>query len=138
MNAIRWAALIAVLVIGVTSALAQEKIDPSKLEKPRIEDLLTSTLEGMSGKEVILSRVALPPNTSLPKHWHPGEEFAYIIQGGLSVNIEGAGEQTLGKGDVGKVALKKIHSAKSGDDGVILLVFRVHEQGHPGRVLVDN
>ena len=138
MNVIRTIILVAILIGGIVPAAAHEADDIKNLDKPKVEDLLTSTLEGISGKEVILSRVALPPNSSLPKHWHPGEEFAYVIQGSLTVNFEGEGERTLGKGEVGKVPFKKIHSAKTGEKGAVLLVFRVHEQGQPGRVLVDN
>lgn len=138
MNIIPLVALVAILTNGAASAVAHEVVEANKIDKPKVEDLLTSSLEGISGKEVILSHVALPPNTSLPNHWHPGEEFAYIIQGSVTVNIEGENEQTLGEGDVGKVPLKKIHAAKSGENGATLLVFRVHEQGQPGRVLVDN
>ena len=47
-------------------------------EGPKIENLLKEKLEGVAGTEVVLSKVQIPPNTSLPKHWHPGEEFAYV------------------------------------------------------------
>ena len=41
---------------------------------PKLENLLRSQLEGVRDTEVIVSRVTIPPNTTLPKHWHPGEE----------------------------------------------------------------
>ena len=41
------------------------------------------------------------------------------------------------KGDVVKVPLKKVHTAITGDEGATVLVFRVHEQGEPERVLVE-
>lgn len=47
------------------------------------DNLLVSQLVGAENTEVVVSRVTVPPNTTLPKHWHPGEEFAYILEGSL-------------------------------------------------------
>lgn len=44
---------------------------------------------------------------------------------------------TAKKGQVVKVPLKQVHTAITADEGVTLLVFRVHEQGEPERVPVD-
>ena len=38
---------------------------------------MSSRLEGVEGTEVIVSHVTIP-NTSLPKHWHPGEELTTV------------------------------------------------------------
>ncbi|WP_241905702.1 cupin domain-containing protein [Vibrio breoganii] len=65
------------------------------------ETLLSSLLEGAPGTEVIVSRVTIPPNTSLPKHWHPGEEFAYIIEGSVTLWQKGKQDVLLTKGGSG-------------------------------------
>ena len=51
---------------------------------------------------------------------------------------EGAPAVTVGAGEVVKVPYKVVHTASTGDDGVTLVAFRVHEQGQPERVLVDE
>ncbi|MFA0049522.1 cupin domain-containing protein [Vibrio breoganii] len=101
------------------------------------ETLLSSLLEGAPGTEVIVSRVTIPPNTSLPKHWHPGEEFAYIIDGSVTLWQKGKQDVLLTKGQVAKVPLKQVHTAKTGDEGVTVIVFRVHEKGKPERVKAE-
>ncbi|MEZ9896116.1 cupin domain-containing protein [Vibrio breoganii] len=101
------------------------------------ETLLSSLLEGAPGTEVIVSRVTIPPNMSLPKHWHPGEEFAYIIQGSVTLWQKGKQDVLLTKGQVAKVPLKQVHTAKTGDEGVTIIVFRVHEKGKPERVKAE-
>ncbi|MGI9363947.1 MAG: cupin domain-containing protein [Rhizobiaceae bacterium] len=139
MKTIRFSILSAILFAATLSvSMAHEDHQKNKVDKPKIEDLMTSVLEGTDGVEVILSHVALPPNTALPKHWHPGEEFAYVLQGSITLLLEGKGEKVFSAGEVGKVPLKHIHSARSGSNGVTILVFRVHEQGKPGRVLVKE
>ena len=102
-----------------------------------LESLLSAQLEGVDGTEVIVSRVVLPPNTSLHKHWHPGEEFVYVLEGSVILHRDGKDDITLSEGEVGKVALKEIHSAESTEQGTRALVFRVHEHGQPERVIVD-
>lgn len=68
---------------------------------------------------------------------HVYREFAYVLEGTVSLWLEGATSPPLKKGDVARVPLKRVHTAMSGDEGATLLVFRVHEKGQPERVLVD-
>lgn len=103
----------------------------------KLENLMKSQLEGVNGTEVIVSHVTIPPHTSLPKHWHPGEEFAYILDGSVTLWQKGKKDIVGKKGDVIKVPLKQVHTAVTKDEAVTILVFRVHEQGKPERVKVD-
>ncbi|MEE8379502.1 MAG: cupin domain-containing protein [Gammaproteobacteria bacterium] len=105
--------------------------------KPKLENLLSTPLEGVKNTEVIVSRVSIPPNTTLPKHWHPGEEFAYIIDGSVTLWQKGKADTLGKKGDVVKVPLKQIHTASTQNEGAVVLVFRVHETGKPERIKVD-
>ena len=107
-------------------------------EKPNISTLLSGQLERVEGTEFIVSRVQIPPNTSLPKHWHPGEEFVYVVKGQVTLWQEGKDELIFTHGDAGKVPLKRIHTARAGDEGVDLIVFRIHEKGKPERVLTGE
>ena len=101
------------------------------------KNLLTSPLAAEENTEVVVSEVTLPPNKALPKHWHPGEEFAYIIEGSLTIWMENQGEKKYNKGDTCVVPLKKVHSVRTSDEGVRVLVFRVHEKGLEERYLVE-
>lgn len=103
----------------------------------KIEDLFKEKLEGVEGTEVVVSRVTIPANTSLPKHWHPGEEFAYILEGSVVLWQKGKPDVIGKKGDVLKVPLNQIHTAMTKEESTTILVFRVHELGKPGRTLVE-
>lgn len=127
-----------IVVSAVPVAIAHEAPKTTDLKAPKIQDLLTNALEASDGLEVIVSHVALPPNVTLPKHWHPGEEIAYILQGSVTLLLEGQGEKEFAAGEVGVVPLRAVHTARSGDEGATIIVFRVHTKGEPGRTLVDK
>jgi quercetin dioxygenase-like cupin family protein len=122
------------------SAFAHEKSTDApgaKAPQAKLENLTRTALEGAEGIEVIVSRVTIPPHTALPKHWHPGEEFAYLIEGSITLWQEGRDDTVFHAGDVGVVPLRQVHTAITGDMGATLIVFRVHEQGQPERILVE-
>ena len=118
------------LALATSTVLAEQTNN-----KPTIAILLADDLARVEDTEIRMSRVHIPPNMSLPKHWHPGEEFVYVIEGQVTLWREGKESLVFSAGDAGKVSLKQIHTAISGDEGVDLVVFRVHEKGQPERVL---
>lgn len=120
------------LVLAGNLALAGEPA------APKLENLLTSPLAGVDTREVIVSRVSIPANTRLPVHWHPGEEFAYIIEGSVTLWQQGKKDIHGKKGDVIKVPFKQVHTAETSDEAAVILVVRIHEPGQPGRVLVQK
>ncbi len=134
---------IGLTAVGCTTTPAEGESSKSKAvpagvkQELKLENLLSAQLEGVTGTEVIVSRVTIPANTSLPKHWHPGEEFAYILEGSVVLWQKGKEDVIGKKGDVVKVPLKQIHTAMTKDEGATILVFRVHEQGKPERIKVD-
>lgn len=129
-------ALLALLLVGGCEVLPSQV--PSANDRPGLvlTNLMTSELEGVDDTEVVVSHVTIPPHTSLSKHWHPGEEFAYVLEGSVTLWRQGKPDIVGRVGDVVKVPLKQIHTAITHEDGVKLLVFRVHEQGQPERVPV--
>ena len=118
-------------------ALILANVTPVRADEVKLETLLKTQREGVDGTEVIVSRVQIPANTSLPKHWHPGEEFVYILEGSVTLWQKDKKSIAGGTGEVVKVPLEQIHTGITGNEGASLLVFRVHEQGKPERVMVE-
>lgn len=127
----------AFLLAGLWFASISMADESSAVPATMLETLLSAQLEGIDGTEVIVSRVVMPPNASLPRHWHPGEEFAYVLEGSVILRRDGEEDVTASKGDVVKIPLKQVHMAVTTDQGATILVFRVHEHGKPERVLVE-
>lgn len=105
---------------------------------PSFADLGRDLLE-KADLEVVTSFVTLPPSFQLPPHRHPGEEFAYVVEGGIHYWQQGTdGERHMTAGSFAKVPLNAVHSIRTDDDqGAKLVVFRVHTPGAPERELVD-
>jgi quercetin dioxygenase-like cupin family protein len=104
----------------------------------KFTNLMREELETAEGLEVVVSLVEIPPNTRLPVHTHPGEEFAYVIEGALVLWQQGKDDIRVKAGDADKVALNQVHTTFTEDEGAKVLVFRVHTKGAPERILVDG
>ena len=140
------------LTTGLTAALAgcasAKKPAPSRPATPtsapptelKLENLAKIALaeEFIPGREVIVSYVEIPPNTEMDRHWHPGEEFHYYLEGDIEIRIDGEPAFQGTPGTVGHIPFEKMHTAVTGPAGGRALVFRVHTAGKPVRVLEDG
>ena len=131
----RYTILIIVLFISTSVLLPQNssKIPDSLI----IRTLLTTILDKdfTPDREVKVDYIELPPNTVLERHWHPGEEFHYYLEGEVEIKIEGESSIKGVPGTVGHVPYKKPHLAIAGKSGARILVFRVHTKGEPWRFI---
>ena len=102
----------------------------------KIENLLRSELQLDKGIEIIVSRVEIGPNFTLPKHYHPGEEFVYMLEGSATVWQQGKPDTQLVAGEAFKVPFEQVHTAMTSESSATALVFRVHKKGQPDRIPV--
>ena len=123
-------------LVGMYSIVGQAA-ESSPVASVQAENLLRESIAGIEGKEVIVSRVSFPPHTELPWHWHPGEEFFYVIEGSVTLKRRGEPDLPATQGDAQKIAPKIIHTGSTGEQGAELVIFRVHAAGEPERHLVD-
>jgi len=100
-------------------------------------NLMRAELESAEGLEVVVSLVEIPPETRLPVHTHPGEEFAYVIEGSLVLWQEGKDDIRVTAGEAERVPLAQVHTTFTEKEPAKILVFRVHKQGEPERILVE-
>jgi quercetin dioxygenase-like cupin family protein len=85
----------AVLIAG--SGLA---LHAAHAQQPGISrtDVLQHDL-GYADREVIQVRVDFEPGTAFPRHSHPGEEIAYVLEGTLEYEVDGKPPVTLKAGE---------------------------------------
>lgn len=97
---------------------------------PNPETLIDSPIEAISSHRAIMSRVTLPANTVLPRHFHPSEEYLYVISGATTLKIDGQPDVLLKAGMAHQIPAKAVHTAETGDTNSKVIVFRVHPKGH--------
>jgi quercetin dioxygenase-like cupin family protein len=119
------------LIVGAAMALT-----PTQPEGIRRIDLLKNDLS-TPGREVVQARVEIDPGVTSPKHWHPGEELVYVIEGTLEYQVEGKPPVTLKAGDVLYIPAGAVHLAKNvgKDNGAELATYFV-EKGKPLSTIV--
>ena len=101
---------------------------------PGSNEVLRSALAGTPGVEVIVSDVVIPPNGQVARHYHPGEEFLYLIEGSAIHVEEGKADLPLKAGDSYAIPPRAIHAPRGCPDGARAIVFRVHVAGQPERI----
>jgi len=135
--------ILTVLAVSIFISCSNEKKSQNFESKEdvvkslKIENLLRDSLGLAEGIEVVMSYIELPKNTTLPSHYHPGEEFVYLIQGSGELTLKDESKIIVKAGETVKVPLKHVHSFSSLHEDVKGVVFRVHEKGQPDRILVE-
>ena len=100
--------------------------------------MLRAPITISDGLEVIVSDVVIPPGATVPRHFHPGEEFVYVIEGS-AVHVEaGKLDQVLSAGDGYVIPPEAEHAPRGGPDGARAIVFRVHKDGLPERINIGE
>jgi quercetin dioxygenase-like cupin family protein len=90
------------------------------------------------GREVIQNRVDIFPEAPAVRHWHPGEEIIYILDGTLEYDIDGQEPLTVSAGDALTVPAETVHSVKNvGGTHAAELATYVVEKGKPFLVVVE-
>jgi quercetin dioxygenase-like cupin family protein len=120
------AAAALIIASGLALHLAQAQLSGTRRIDLQRHDL------SAPGREVIQARVEIDPGVTAAKHWHPGEEIIYVLEGSLEYQLEGKPPVTLKAGDVLFIPAGVVHSAKNvGSGNGAELATYVVEKGKP-------
>ena len=87
------------------------------LPRPGSNEKLRAPVRIADGLEVIVADVYIPPGVAVPRHYHPGEEFLYVIQGSAVHVEEGQPDRLLSAGDAYVIPPEAVHAPYGGPDG---------------------
>lgn len=109
-----------IIAVGSTAANAQQR---SLLSKTDISDT--------PGKEGLMLSVVIPAGLNGAKHFHPGDEFLYLVEGALTIEIDGKTPVTLQPGQTMHIPAKAIHRAlnPNASTPARVLTFGVFQKG---------
>lgn len=82
--------------------------------------------------ETIQARGEFEPGAVVPKHTHPGEEVGYVLEGELTVEIQGKPAQAVKAGEVFFIPANTVHSGKNTSKGqTVVISTYIVEKGKP-------
>ena len=100
----------------------------------RVAPLMAKDLAGVDGKEMIMSTVEYPPGGQSLPHRHDANVIVYVLQGTLSMQVDGHEPVTLKPGDTFYESPDDIHRVSanaSKTEPAKFLVFMVKDKGKP-------
>jgi quercetin dioxygenase-like cupin family protein len=87
--------------------------------------------------EAVQARGEFEAGAAVPKHTHPGEEVGFILQGELTVEVEGKPAQTLKAGEVFFIPAGTVHAGKNTSKGqTVVISTYIVEKGKPLAAMV--
>src|SRR5688572_13483795 len=110
---------------GIHGLQAQQEKPPFTRTMLQAHDLSTP------GRAVVVARVDFQPGAEIGRHTHPGEEVGYVLEGTLTLEVEGKPPVTLKAGDVFFVEAGRAHGGKNGNMPGKVLATYVVEKGKP-------
>jgi quercetin dioxygenase-like cupin family protein len=84
-----------------------------------------------SNYETVIGTAEIVPNVNIGRHTHFGIESGYVLQGDLTLLVDGQPPKPLKVGDSYQIAAGAIHDAKSGAAGAKVIATYVVEKGKP-------
>ena len=119
--------LIGCLFVGAT--IAAENAPPAK-----VTPFMTRDLEGIAGKEMLVLVVEYPPGGVSAPHRHNASVFVYVLEGAVTMQVQGSAPVTLKPGETFYEAPGDVHvtSANASSSAPAkFLVYMVKDKGAP-------
>ena len=126
-------ALVALTGIGISAAaLAQQPAPAPAQPTSNIKRTLLQKVDVPGTNYDTITGIAeIVPNANIGRHTHFGPETGYVIEGELTLMIDGEAPKPLKAGDSYQVPPGAVHDGKSGDKGVKVMAVYVIEKGKP-------
>jgi quercetin dioxygenase-like cupin family protein len=95
---------------------------------------------GFEGKEGLAITVEYAPGASTPVHKHDAHVFVYVLEGAVTMQVEGGQAVTLGPGEMFYESPRDVHAVSknaSDTEAAKFLVFFVKDQDAPPVIMVE-
>ena len=121
----RWKPAVATLALALLFATTLSAQQPGfKRTVIQKQDL------SVAGREVVQAVAEIPAGMNAGRHTHPGEEIGYVLEGTLTLMVEGKPPLTVKQGESFFVPAGTIHDGKA-EGAVKVLATYVVEKGKP-------
>jgi quercetin dioxygenase-like cupin family protein len=128
----------ATLLIGILAiSLALVAGGQPTTEAGGFSELHRADVADASNLEVVMGLIERPGKSISAKHYHPGGEFGFVLEGEITVATEGEPEVILKAGASFYQPPGEWHVVGTPAEGAKTVVFRVLEKGQPMVVAVE-
>jgi quercetin dioxygenase-like cupin family protein len=129
--------LAATLVLGMALGAGMTGF-VNAMHHVKVTEIYKADLATSEGREGSVFLAELAPGANVGKHYHPGDAFAYILDGTMLLEIEGKDSVTLKPGQSGSLPPRVVHDDRNASQTAPLkfLVFHVAKKGEPLAVTV--
>ena len=123
------AAVLSVAALALSlSVAAQQPAAPAAIKRTPLQRV---DVPGSPNMETITGIAEIMPNVNIGRHTHAGVETGYVIEGAITLLVDGKQPLALRPGDSYQVPVNAIHDAKSGESGAKILAVYIVEKGKP-------
>lgn len=99
---------------------------------PTITRAILQKVDEPDGKyEVLLGVASLPAGASIGKHTHPGIEQGTLIEGEMTMFVDGQPDKSYKVGESWQIPAGAAHDAKAGPNGAKVVVTYTVQKGQP-------
>ena len=81
--------------------------------------------------ETVIGMAEIVPNVNIGKHTHPGPESGFMLEGDMTVLVDGQAPLVVKAGESYKIPPGAVHDAQTGAQGAKVLATYVVEKGKP-------
>ena len=127
---IKAAVFLATMVMALPTAAQEAPV--------KATSLLNAPITGVPSHDLMMTRIEIAANTTLPMHYHPNEEYLYILEGEAYLRIEGREDRLLKAGEAVVIPAGVLHTAVTTDSTATALTTRVHPKGQPVRLMPED
>jgi len=100
--------------------------------------VLSGPIAAAPGHSLTVGDLVMAAGGAIPRHYHPGEEFLYVIGGSATVSRAGEADVTLTAGQALRIPPGTVHWGVAGPEGVRAVSSWVVVDGQPLRVAVPE
>lgn len=128
------------VVVAFAAGFAAHTFADTQPQQVTAGTILESDLKGGVMEQAVVQVYQFPPGAALPWHIHPdAHEVAYILDGALTLEVEGQGTRLLKAGEAVHVQPNSIHRGLADPgQGVKLVAVRFKPKNQPLVTLIQR
>jgi quercetin dioxygenase-like cupin family protein len=88
----------------------------------------------VAGQEAVTARADFPAGGATGRHTHPGDEVSYVVEGTLTLEVDGAAARTLKAGEAFHVPSGKVHNVTAQGGRAVVVANYLIKKGDTATV----